>query len=87
MPFKKALLYARPLKLKYTAEWEQWSNAPPANVPSHTDRTYTHYRWQGYGHWLGTGNVDVPEDHTLLQLHVPSTFPIFGDILMEKLTF
>ena len=59
LPFKKALLYARSLKLKSMQEWEAWrkTSARPANIPSTPERTYKHEGWQGYGHWLGTGNV------------------------------
>ena len=28
----------------------------PPNVPTRPDRTYKDGGWQGYGHWLGTGN-------------------------------
>ena len=59
LPFKKALLYARTLKLTNMKEWEAWckSGVREANMPSRPDRTYKHDGWQGYGHWLGTGNV------------------------------
>ena len=59
LPFKKALVYARTLKLKGCKEWEAWckSGARPKNVPSNPQQTYKHDGWQGYGHWLGTGNV------------------------------
>ena len=58
LPFKEALLYARALKLKTQKEWLACkSGARPANVPSRPDLTYQHDGWQGYGHWLGTGNV------------------------------
>ena len=61
LPFKKALLHARSLKLKSQNEWEVWcqNGARPNNVPSNPQRTYTHEGWQGYGHWLGTGNAGV----------------------------
>ena len=59
LPFKKALLYARTLKLKSQKEWKDWAKTGvrPANMPSHPDITYKLDGWQGYGHWLGTGNV------------------------------
>jgi hypothetical protein len=59
LPFKKALLRARSLKLKSEKEWKVWrkTSARPANIPSNPQRTYKHEGWQGYGHWLGTGNV------------------------------
>ena len=61
LPFEKALLHARSLKLKTQDEWRTWckSGARPFNVPTTPDRTYKHDGWQGYGYWLGsrTGNV------------------------------
>ena len=68
LPFKKALLYARSLKLKSKTEWNDWAptNARPANIPSHPDGIYKHVGWQGYGHWLGTGNVGVKKDQQFL---------------------
>ena len=59
LPFKKALLYARALKLKSLTEWKDWAKTGvrPAYMPSAPDQVYTHDGWQGYGHWLGTGNV------------------------------
>ena len=40
-------------------EWKAWckNGMRPPNVPSHPDRTYKHDGWQGWGHWLGTGNT------------------------------
>ena len=59
LPFKKALLYARALKLKSHKDWQGWvkTGDRPANMPSRPDVTYKHDDWQGYGHWLGTGSV------------------------------
>ena len=59
LPFKKALLFARALKLKSTREWRVWckSEARDAKIPTHPDRNYKHDGWQGYGYWLGTGNL------------------------------
>ena len=59
LPFKKALLYARTLKMKSVKEWRDWAKTGvrPANMPFDPDKTYKHNGWQGYGHWLGTGNV------------------------------
>ena len=52
LPFKKALLYARALKLKNTREWRVWckSEGRDAKIPSRPDKTYKHDGWQGYGH-------------------------------------
>ena len=59
LPFKKALLYARTLKLKSQTEWRDWAKTGvrPANIPCNPHTTYQHDGWQGYGHWLGTGNL------------------------------
>ena len=59
LPFKKALLRARSLKLKGVNEWKAWSKTGvrPADMPSHPNTVYKHDGWQGYGHWLGTGTV------------------------------
>ena len=67
LPFKKALLHARSLKLKNMREWKQWckSNVRPTSKPARPDLTYMHDGWQGYGHWLGTGAV-APKDHKFL---------------------
>ena len=61
LPFKKALLYARSLKLKGRKEWRVWcrSDSRKGNMPSHPHATYKHDGWQGYRHWLGIGTVDV----------------------------
>ena len=58
-PFKKALLYARSLDLKSQVQWHEWSKsgARPGNISCRPDGVYKHDGWQGYGHWLGTGNV------------------------------
>ena len=68
LPFKTALLCARSWKLTCTTEWKAWakSSARPANIPFHPDRAYMHEGWQGYGHWLGTGNVGVAKDTKFL---------------------
>ena len=57
--FKDALLYARSLKLASSRAWTVWhkSGERPKNVPSTPEHVYKHAGWQGYGHWLGTGNL------------------------------
>ena len=39
--------------------WRAWRKtaARPCDVPAHPDQAYKGGGWQGYGHWLGTGNV------------------------------
>ena len=58
LPFEEALEFARSLNLKGCKEWWEWrsSGARPANIPSEPRNTYRYKGWQGYGHWLGTGN-------------------------------
>ena len=59
LPFKKALVYTRSLKLMNFKEWREWckSGKRPINMPFCPESIYTHDGWQGYGHWLVTGNV------------------------------
>ena len=58
LPFVEALAVARSLRLPGRMEWQVWSKAGlrPANVPSAPDVVYKDHGWQGWGHWLGTGN-------------------------------
>ena len=67
LPFKKALLYARSLKLKGFTEWRNWTKTGvrPAAMPSDPGKYYKHDGWQGFGHWLGTGNVAPQSQHFL----------------------
>ena len=66
LPFKKALVYARSLKLKNEKAWRAWrTTVRPFNIPSAPEGVYQHDGWQGWGHWLGTGNV-APKDHHFL---------------------
>ena len=59
LPFGEALAVARSLRLANQKEWDMWcrSGMRPPSVPSHPQRTYKDGGWQGWGHWLGTGNV------------------------------
>ena len=59
LPFKQALVYVRSLNLKNVKEWRDWAKtgSRPADMPSNPNTTYKDKGWQGYGHWLGTGNV------------------------------
>ena len=59
LPFDEALGVARSLNLANRFEWQQWCKEGmcPPNVPSNPHRTYKDGGWQGWGHWLGTGNT------------------------------
>ena len=58
LPFEQAHAHALLLKLKRVREWQRWSKsgARRANIPSSPDQVYEHDGWQGWDHWLGTGN-------------------------------
>ena len=57
-PFGQALAFAQSLNLASLKEWNAWckEGMRPPNVPSQPDRAYKNGGWQGWGHWLGTGN-------------------------------
>ena len=59
LSFAEALAAARSLRLNGQREWELWckAGARPSNVPACPSKTYKHDGWQGWGHWLGTGNI------------------------------
>ena len=59
LPFDEALGVAHSLRLVSSTEWKAWrkEGMRPPNVPSHPDQFYKHGGWQGWGHWLGTGNT------------------------------
>ena len=57
-PFSQTLTFAQSLNLASAKEWRAWckEGLRPPNVPSHPDLTYKDSGWQGWGHWLGSGN-------------------------------
>ena len=61
MPFGQALAVAQSLGLASQKEWQVWckEGRRPPNVPSNPNKTYKDGGWQGWGHWLGTGNVQL----------------------------
>ena len=58
LPFEEALAVARSLNLASSTEWHAWlkEGRRPPNVPPDPPRVYKDHGWQGWGHWLGTGN-------------------------------
>ena len=56
--FGEALAAARSLGLAGEKKWRVWCKAGmcPANVPRCPALVYKDAGWQGWGHWLGTGN-------------------------------
>ncbi len=57
-PFDAARAFIHDLSLASRTEWEAYckAGAKPADIPSAPFRTYGD-RWQGWGDWLGTGNI------------------------------
>ena len=61
LPFGEALAVAQtlgPAGMSGAKEWTAWCKAGmrPAGLPSRPDQVYKDGGWQGWGHWLGTGN-------------------------------
>ena len=58
LPFNEALACAIALKLNNQNDWETWckTSMRPADIPACPHKVYKQEGWQGYGHWLGTGN-------------------------------
>ena len=58
LPFDEALVVARSIGLASSREWVAWGKEGmrPPNVPGDPSKVFKHDGWQGWGHWLGTGN-------------------------------
>ena len=58
LPYVESLAVAQSLGLASSTEWYAWGKEGmrPANVPGAPHKAYKHDGWQGWGHWLGTGN-------------------------------
>ena len=67
LPFAEAHAVAAVLGLASAKEWSTWHRKEPRKpgVPPRPDRTYKGGGWQGWGHWLGTGNSSHPGKHFL----------------------
>ena len=61
LPFDEALAVAHSLNLANRFEWQQWGTEGmrPPNVPSMPNRVYKDHGWQGWGHWLGSSNLQT----------------------------
>ncbi|HEY3855608.1 MAG TPA: DEAD/DEAH box helicase family protein [Verrucomicrobiae bacterium] len=62
--FLEAMAFARSLKLKNRSEWNGFCKGEmpqlgllPADIPSAPQQAYGDESWNGYGDWLGTGNI------------------------------
>jgi len=58
-PFNEARKYAKGLNLKKKDDWTTFSKSGklPLDIPLAPALFYKDKGWQGWGHWLGTGNV------------------------------
>src|ERR1700733_6974240 len=58
-PFHEARDFARSLLLSGKDEWARWakSSARPIDIPTAPDRTYAKLGWNGWGYFLGSGNI------------------------------
>ena len=59
LPFNEARDFVRKLKLKNHAEWTAYckSGKKPLNIPTGIRHVYKDNGWQGWGDFLGTGNI------------------------------
>ena len=59
LTYEEAKLFVNSLGLKNIAEWKKYkiSGNKPANIPSYPSDTYKNKGWNGFGDWLGTGNI------------------------------
>ena len=70
VPFTEALDFARSLNLASEKEWRVWhkEGVRPLNMPSDPPKIYKDRGWQGWGHWLGTGDTRRQQHHAALAL-------------------
>lgn len=57
--FEEARKFASSLRLKKQGEWHKYckSGNKPSDIPTNPNRAYSNNGWNGWGDWLGTGNV------------------------------
>lgn len=56
--YNEARKFVRQLGLKNLRDWKQWyRNNKPVNIPSNPNVVYKNSGWNGFGDFLGTGNV------------------------------
>lgn len=70
MPFEEARAIVRNLGLTNRAEYRVWANTS-RDIPKRPDHFYE--EWQGWGDWLGTGNV-APGDRIFLSFEEARAF-------------
>lgn len=56
--FDEARIWSRSLNLKSETEWRKFrKEGLPNDIPTNPNREYAQKGWNGWGDWLGTGNV------------------------------
>ena len=58
-PFETSRAYVQTLNLKNSNDWKSYCKQGklPSDIPIYPERFYKNQGWQGWGDWLGTGNV------------------------------
>jgi predicted RecB family nuclease len=61
LPFSKARTYIRKFNFKGVRDFIKWTESPdrPKNIPTDPERIYRHTGWNGYGDFLGNGQMRV----------------------------
>jgi hypothetical protein len=55
--FREARNYVRKLKLKGEQQWREYKKRLPHDIPAKPEHVYASRGWQGWGDWLGTGQI------------------------------
>ncbi|MCS5712780.1 integrase repeat-containing protein [Candidatus Berkiella aquae] len=73
--FKKALVFARSLKLGGFSDWMHFckSGNRPKDIPSSPNQIYKNKGWTSWGDWLGTSNV-APQKRTFQSFKMARSF-------------
>ena len=71
LPFGEALAKAQSLGLASVTEWRVLCKEGmcPSKVPAYPHKVYKDGGWQGWVHWLGTGNTTPGKSRTRVTLH------------------
>lgn len=65
LPFEKAKIFARSLKIRGCKEWLEYANSGkiPAYIPFHPNRIYKNQGWVGWKDFLGKSFVSLEKAH------------------------
>jgi superfamily II DNA or RNA helicase len=67
LSFTEARAHAHEQKISSYSEWQQYikSGNKPDKIPAHPERTYKGKGWNGWGDFLGTGNIALQDKEYL----------------------